>query len=58
MLFCLDLTRVALQDFSDTDQHFLFVATAGMALSALLFLYATAPFLHYVFVTIGSGTTR
>ena len=27
------------QDFNDTDQHFLFVATAGMALAALLFLY-------------------
>ena len=28
-----------MQDFNDTDQHFLFVATAGMALAALLFLY-------------------
>jgi bacteriorhodopsin len=35
MLLCL----LAVQDFNDTDQHFLFVATAGMALAALLFLY-------------------
>jgi len=49
---CSDVTRFALQDFNDTDQHFLFVATAGMALSALLFLYATAPFLHCIIVTL------
>lgn len=34
-----DYAATVRHDFNDTDQHFLFVATAGMALSALLFLY-------------------